>query len=833
MNPSTPLRRSPRTKTTQTPDQTSDQPKPSPNKKPKKTQPDLAVVEKSASPAKPDPKSNSKDSPAKKKKAPPKFGSRKYTLRSSGTRVLRSRSSKEVNKEVVVYKAPVVEAVSAKGRGKKRKRSKKATKDDEFASVRRQVRYMLKRMGYEQSLIDAYATGGWKGLSLEKLRPEKELQRAKSEILRCKKKIRDIFKNLDSQLSNGRLEESLFDSEGEIDSEDIFCAKCGSENVALNNDIILCDGACDRGFHQMCLEPPLLNEDIPTGDESWLCPACDCKLDCIDLLNDTQGVDLSINEGWEKIFPEAAAVGDGHLDDIALPSDDSEDDNYDPDVQESGEEDQEEGSSSEESDYSSCSDDLVALVNNGNGKLPGFSSDDSEDDDYDPEGPDPDEKVQNDGSRSSDFTSDTDDLGAPLGDNEFLNSDEHAESRPISHSIATTSSGKGNGREKNKELVNSELLHSFYADQSQRTTSFASGRRHHDQPDHKNVHDETYGNNSFSSSDDEDWTDVTPVKKEKKGNVRNGDIMSLNGDSRTSRSRKSSKVIKGKCTEDDSVQKPIYQYNTFKDETMNTHKGKAHQKLDFGGTYNSKPTIDPNFAAKEIIDSSHGKLKREITQRLLENFKENAYPSRDKKQQMVETLGITYQQVCKWFENARRSARESTKKNHGSEFTSSREGTVLWKSNQRDHKSEQRVLKNSSNNGDQENGSSEVMAISIDRGKKKISNEVMVSDNNYSPDDIGELVMAIAAEISPDDRGKEDGSAEVSMDDMDKTKESSMVGGTAGRVGGGQRKKQAVRKIYGGGGKQLVKQWNSAKLELLKKREKMGTQSPVGTSNSR
>ncbi|KAK1269859.1 Homeobox protein HOX1A [Acorus gramineus] len=672
--------------------------------------------------------------------------------------------------------------------------------------------------------------------NLEKLRPEKELQRAKSEILRCKKKIRDLFQNLDSQLFNGRLEESLFDSEGEIDSEDF-----------------------PREMRVGCAQLAIA---------SWIA--------------------LTFLMTPKKFFPEAAAVGDGHLDDIALPSDDSEDDNYDPDVQESGEEDQEEGSSSEESDYSSCSDDLVALVNNDNGKLPGFSSDDSEDDDYDPEGPDPDEKVQNDGSRSSDFTSDTDDLGAPLGDNEFLNSDEHAESRPISHSIATTSFGKGNGREKNKELVNSELLHSFYTDQSQRATSSASGRRHHDQPDHKNLHDETYGNNSSSSSDDEDWTDATPVKKEKKGSARNGDIMSLNGDSRTNRSRKSFKVIEGKCKEDDSVQKPIYQNNTFKDETMNTHKGKAHQKLDFGGAYNSKPTIDPNFAAKEIIDSAHGKLKREITQiserdvddweagcvcggigrsglektdlqyyilihkadqkwideacwyskRLLENFKENAYPSRDKKQQMVETLGITYQQVCKWFENARRSARESAKKNHGSEFTSTREGTVFPKSNQRDHKSEQRVLKNSSNNGDQENGSGEVMAISakastIDRGKKKISNEVMVSDNNYSPDDIGELVMAIAAEISPDDRGKEDGSAELFMDDMDKMKESSEVGGTAGRVGGGQRKKQAVRKIYGGGGKQLVKQWNSAKLELLKKREKMGTQSPVGTSNSR
>lgn len=40
----------------------------------------------------------------------------------------------------------------------------------------------------------------------------------------------------------------------------IFCAKCGSKDVTLSNDIILCDGACERGFHQFCLDPPLLIE---------------------------------------------------------------------------------------------------------------------------------------------------------------------------------------------------------------------------------------------------------------------------------------------------------------------------------------------------------------------------------------------------------------------------------------------------------------------------------------------------------------------------------------------------------------------------------------------
>jgi hypothetical protein len=57
--------------------------------------------------------------------------------------------------------------------------------------------------------------------SLEKIRPEKELERAKAEILRCKIKIRQAFWNMDSLLSEGKLEESLFDSTGEIFSEDV------------------------------------------------------------------------------------------------------------------------------------------------------------------------------------------------------------------------------------------------------------------------------------------------------------------------------------------------------------------------------------------------------------------------------------------------------------------------------------------------------------------------------------------------------------------------------------------------------------------------------------
>lgn len=64
-----------------------------------------------------------------------------------------------------------------------------------------------------------------KSLSLEKLKPEKELQRATSEILRRKLKIRDLFQHLDSLCAEGSFPETLFDSEGQISSEDVRAIK--------------------------------------------------------------------------------------------------------------------------------------------------------------------------------------------------------------------------------------------------------------------------------------------------------------------------------------------------------------------------------------------------------------------------------------------------------------------------------------------------------------------------------------------------------------------------------------------------------------------------------
>ena len=77
-----------------------------------------------------------------------------------------------------------------------------------MSSLKFRIQYKL-TVAYEQAC------------SLDKIRPEKELERAKAEILRCKLRIREVFQNLDSLLTKGKIDESLFDSEGEISCEDV------------------------------------------------------------------------------------------------------------------------------------------------------------------------------------------------------------------------------------------------------------------------------------------------------------------------------------------------------------------------------------------------------------------------------------------------------------------------------------------------------------------------------------------------------------------------------------------------------------------------------------
>ncbi|VAH09347.1 unnamed protein product [Triticum turgidum subsp. durum] len=464
------------------------------------------------------------------------LSSRTYPLKSSEStvRVLRSRSVADKSPSDAVQtsteraaKKPPSDSVdtlvkpAAKRIKRDRDRPTKGGPDDELSKIRKRIRYILNRMNYHQSFLEAYASEGWKNQSLEKIRPEKELERAKAEIVRCKLRIREAFQNLDHLLTVGKLEESLFDSEGKISSDDIVCATCSLQDVTLNNDIILCDGACDRGFHQNCLNPPLLTKDIPEGEEGWLCPACDCKIDCIELINELQGTDLDINDSWEKVFPEAAAVAHGPMqNDVAdLPSDDSEDDDFDPNIPEehvaghaegSSEEDGDEGSDSDDSNFMTSSDNSEHVKEKEKVDDLGLPSEDSEDDDYDPAGPDSDKDIE-EKQDESDFTSDSDDFCAEIM--KSCSKDEVSSGPKVG--------GRTNDLEGAPVRPNTSMSHTKDLEIDQ-DVILPSTKRQVQRLDYKKLYDDTYGEAPSESSDGDDWSVKSTLKEDnEEGNESN------------------------------------------------------------------------------------------------------------------------------------------------------------------------------------------------------------------------------------------------------------------------------------------------------------------------
>jgi len=125
----------------------------------------------------------------------------------------------------------------------------------------------------------------------------------------------------------------------------------------------------------------------------------------------------------QKVFPDAVAslAGDQQDDIMGLPSDDSEDNDYNPDGPDDDAKVEVSGSSSEgsdsagsdSSDFSSVSEDLGAI--GADDQYLGLPSDDSEDDDYDPDTANVNDDVEGESS-SSDFTSASEDLGAAVHD---------------------------------------------------------------------------------------------------------------------------------------------------------------------------------------------------------------------------------------------------------------------------------------------------------------------------------------------------------------------------------------------------------------------------------
>ncbi|XP_042049852.1 pathogenesis-related homeodomain protein-like [Salvia splendens] len=256
-------------------------------------------------------------------------------------------------------------------KSKRRKKKKKNNVElDEASRLQRRTRYLLIKVKLEQNLIDAYSAEGWKGQSREKIKPEKELQRAKQQILKCKLGIREAIHQLDLLSSDGRINDAAVAPDGSMHHEHIICAKCKLREDLPDNDIILCDGTCNRAFHQECMDPPLSTENIPPGDEGWFCKFCKKKTEILEATNAHLGTHFPLDSSWQDVFKDEAALPDGAnsvlFQEEEWPSDDSEDDDYDPDRNEcscSG------NTSTSESDASRCSSSFLGSLEDEDGRF--------------------------------------------------------------------------------------------------------------------------------------------------------------------------------------------------------------------------------------------------------------------------------------------------------------------------------------------------------------------------------------------------------------------------------------------------------------------------------
>ncbi|XP_061361750.1 pathogenesis-related homeodomain protein-like [Gastrolobium bilobum] len=270
-----------------------------------------------------------KDSSNKKSRTGQNF---QQTDRKSSQKPLSKLQGKKVSLSSRKEGKVVDGEVKLQKRKRKKKRQRNNVDLDDASRLQRRTRYLLIKMKLEQNLIDAYSGEGWKGQSREKIRPEKELQRARKQILKYKLSIRDAIRQLDSLSSLSSI--PVIAPDGSVNHEHVFCAKCKLRESLPDNDIILCHGTCNCAFHQECLDPPLDTENIPHGDHGWFCKFCECKMEILEAMNAHLGTHFSLHSTWQDVFKEEAAIPDG---DTGLlnpeeewPSDDSEDDDYNP-----------------------------------------------------------------------------------------------------------------------------------------------------------------------------------------------------------------------------------------------------------------------------------------------------------------------------------------------------------------------------------------------------------------------------------------------------------------------------------------------------------------------
>ncbi|XP_073266251.1 pathogenesis-related homeodomain protein isoform X3 [Populus alba] len=441
---------------------------------------------------------------------------------------------------------------------KPKKRQRDKVKLDEPSRLQRRARYLMIKMKLDQNLIDAYSGEGWKGQSREKIRPEKELLRAWKQILKCKLGLRDIIQQVDSLSTVGCIEETVMAPDGSISHEHIFCAKCKLNEVSPDNDIVLCDGTCNCAFHQKCLEPPL---DTESRDQGWFCKFCECRMDIIEAMNAHLGTHFSEDSSWQDIFTEEAAIPDaGNVlvnPEEEWPSDDSEDDNYDPERRDN--------IMSEAGTDDDASDDISSSTSLG------WSSDGE----------------------------------VSLGSRRWE-----------MHSL---------------DFRNNSIYRSLDSDETS-DGEIVCGRRQRRAIDYKKLYDEVFGKDAPAhelASEDEDWGPGKRKRREKESNAAST-LMTLCESKKRS---ESDETIEGMMKLPPQSRRPIFR-------------------------------LPPD--AVELSFPFHV-----LSQKLRQVFVENELPSRTVKENLSKELGLEPGKVSKWFKNSRYLALKSRKVEKGEQLHNS------------------------------------------------------------------------------------------------------------------------------------------------------------------
>ena len=115
-----------------------------------------------------------------------------------------------------------------------------------------------------------------------------------------------MFRVIDMDTGEASFRDRIEEDTGEVDVEDVACARCGDGDATDENDILMCDGYCDRAFHQRCVVPPVKTDEIP---DEWLCPLCDARVDCFYTLNADFDLELdAADASWRDVFPTEAEL---------------------------------------------------------------------------------------------------------------------------------------------------------------------------------------------------------------------------------------------------------------------------------------------------------------------------------------------------------------------------------------------------------------------------------------------------------------------------------------------------------------------------------------------